>query len=204
MSHYDVEQFYWNLKSVPDDAQRMGWRSREVQQTNFATMVQSLSSLGVSIAQGTVHDAGCGSGAFLDYLQSARKAPTGYVGTDLMQHAVEEASKRHPDESFRRLNLLRCPPTSIPLADVTVCFGALAFHKPRAVEELLARLWRGSRHALGFITWWDLTPDYLYFEHVDALQKVVRRFLKEAKPRLQLERIGDYGTPNEAMFILAR
>jgi hypothetical protein len=96
---------------------------------------------------------------------------------------------------------MREPPL---MADFTVCFGTLAFYKPRQIEALLPKLWKASARGLGFITWWNLDESFVYHEHIQTLQKVIRRFIREAKPSAHFERIGDYGEPTEAAFLLVR
>lgn len=176
-------------------AEQLGWNDLSSQQRNFKVVLDMLPPL----TDLSVHDAGCGYADLFDFIK-ARGGCKQYIGTDFVPATVATAQERHPDLSIRQLDLLSFPP---PQADVTLCFGALAFHKPRKVEEMLNRMWAASRVGLGFITWWNLTPEYVYFPEAEQLRKCIRRFLKSTKGKVS-ERLGDHGDPLEAAFVVLR
>ena len=181
-------------------AERLGWDSEAAQQRNFDTMLDLVRDAGLDLGALSVHDAGCGHGDLIDTL-TTRGGVKHYVGTDFMEPALAHARERYPTYSFMQTDLLT---GRLPKVDITLCFGALAFHKPRVVEMMLARLWEQSTVALGFISWWNLTPAYMYFDQSEQLRKGIRRFIRTARPKKTLERLGDYGDPVEAMFLLVR
>lgn len=210
-----VKRIYENyLSHGASDAQRVGWNSREVQLENYHIVLDALAALmqkhrGRDLDQLwrtlSVHDAGCGTGDLLDTLQ-VRGGVGYYLGTDFMPQTMKLARQRFPERSdvrFAVLDLLNSPKEYFPTADVTLCFGALAFHPPRKIEELLHRLWGASQVGLGFITWWNLTPDYVYFEHIEQLRKCVSRFLRESRAKEVVQRHG-YGDKTEAAFCLIK
>jgi len=210
-----VKQIYSNYQRIgASNAQRVGWNSHEVQLENYRVVLDAMKTLmqkhrgrdpGQLWRTLSVHDAGCGAGDLLDTLQ-ARGGVGYYLGTDFMPESVQQARRRHPARSdvlFTVLDLLHSPKEYFPTADVTLCFGALAFHPPRKVEELLHRLWDSSQVGLGFITWWTLTADYVYFEHIEQLRKCVSRFLRESRAKEVVQHHG-YGDKTEAAFCLIK
>lgn len=208
-----VRQIYRNyLNRGACDAQRVGWNSPEVQQENYRVVLDAMETLlqrhreqNFTWRTLSIHDAGCGTGDLLDALQ-ARGGVGCYLGTDFTPQSVELARQRHPERSdarFATFDLLNAPEAHFPNADVTLCFGALAFYPPRKVEELLHRLWNSSQVGLGFITWWNLTSDYVYFEHIEQLRKCVSRFLRKSKAKEVVQQ-HDYGDKTEAAFCLVK
>lgn len=198
---FDVKAVYEQFHAQrTGSAEQLGWNSTKDQQVNFTTMLDEVQKLGVQLSDCTVHDAGCGHGDLHDVLV-ARGGVKGYIGTDFVATTLATAREQRPGLDFRQLDLLT---GAAPKADLTLCFGALAFHQPREVEALLHKLWSASAKGLGFISWWDLTPDYVYFREAEKLRKCVRRFMREARPRATAERIGDFAMPVEALFVLVK
>lgn len=203
MSNYSesVQQVYAAYNQAhATSAERSGWDSEAAQQQNFDAMLGLVQDAGLHLDDLSIHDAGCGGGDLIDTLV-AGGGVRGYVGTDFLPDSLEHARRQHPTHDFREVDLERDP---LPKADLTLCFGALAFHKPRAVEAMLHRLWNSSDKGLGFITWWNLTQGYLYFDQAEQLRKCIRRFIRQARPAKLLERVGDYGDPLSAMFLLTK
>jgi SAM-dependent methyltransferase len=211
-----VQRIYENYRAQgASEAQRVGWNSRAVQQQNFDTVLGITLPLlekhgHARVDDGwrklSIHDAGCGTGDLLATLE-ARGGVGHYLGTDFFEPSLRDAQLRFPARGnvvFGMLDVLRSPMQLFPRADVTFCFGALAFHPPRHVETILHNLWNTSQFGLGFITWWDLPPHYVYAEHIEQLRKCVSRFLRESRAKEVVKRIGDYGDPTEAAFVLVK
>lgn len=192
----DVRAVYEQFRARHgNSAQRLGWNDTSDQQSNFKVVLDMLPPLtGLS-----VHDAGCGHGDLLDAI-NARGGCGSYIGTDFVAATVQAAQQRHPETTFRLLDLAH---QELPKVDVTLCFGAFAFHRPRRVAKMLEKMLAASRVGVGFITWWDLTPEYEYAEDAEQLRKCVRRVLKGSGCKVQ-ERIGDYNVPLEAAFVVTR
>ena len=183
-----------------DTARKMGWDSREAQQTNFRVVLDELETR-LKLPALSYHDVGCGYGDLIPVLQARGVDTTKrYLGTDFLPSTVEEARVLQPGHAFEVADAKWSP---LPTADVTLCFGTLAFHKPRTIEAMLHRMWNASSQALGFISWWNLTPDYHYFDDAVLLRKCIRRFIRESRGHC-VERIGDFCSPVEAMFVLYR
>jgi len=180
-------------------AKMVGWNSMADQQKNFATIVEAVEQHGAPLQGLTLHDAGCGNGALLTYLKSVNKEPRGYIGTDLLPLYVAAAGKAHPGSRFEMRDLMV---QQVPKADITVTIGALAFHKPRAVEALLPRLWEATGCVLAFTTWWNLDKTYVYHEHIDQLRRCILRFVK-GKNHTFIDG-PKYGQAQDAIFVVTR
>jgi SAM-dependent methyltransferase len=175
----DIKQVYKEYAEKGNDsAQQLGWNNLETQDAYMKLMVKLVNDH-VPLAGRMVHDAGCGYGDLITYLEQVRgPAIASYVGTDLMGESITEAKKRHGIYHFACVDLLKDP---VPDADVTICMGALAFHKCDDAMWLLERLWQQSRLALAFNCWWDLTPEYVGHWNAQKLQKRVQSWLKDKK-----------------------
>lgn len=194
----DIKQVYKEYAEKGNDsAQQLGWNNLETQDAYMKLMVKLVNDH-VPLAGKTVHDAGCGYGDLITYLEKAwgSLGISSYVGTDLMDASVTEAKKRHGAYHFFQRDLLR---EEVPEADVTICMGALAFHKANDAETLLERLWAKSRLALAFNCWWDLTPAYVGHWNAHKLQKRVQSWLKGKKSVM----LSGY-EPTERMFLVLK
>lgn len=58
------------------------------------------------LRQSEVVDVGCGYGWLLDYFAAAKRL----CGSDISEHAIAMAKKRHPDREYRQADLLEGPP----------------------------------------------------------------------------------------------
>lgn len=171
----DIKQVYADYaKNGLDSAQQLGWNNLETQ-AQYMDMMVKLVHHHVPLVGRSVHDAGCGYGDLITYLEKVRGPQHSlYIGTDLMGASITEAMKRHPNYLFAETDLLNGP---VPEADVTICMGALAFHKSADAMKLLEKLWTQSRLALAFNCWWDLTPEYQHHWEAGKLQKRVKSWL---------------------------
>ena len=200
--NFDIAQVYAHFRETGvAEAQKLGWRDLDAQQRNFKVMLDTLEDLKIPLQGLSVHDAGCGHGDLLVELEQ-RGGVRDYIGTDAMQAALDIARQRYPARDFRQQNLMDAH--NIPEADVTLVFGTFAFYKPREVEGMLHDLWKHSKVALGFNTWWNLDPTFVDHERAAALQKCISRFLRTVKGMQVLMPGEIYGEPTEAMFILWR
>lgn len=197
---FDVPNIYRELRKIDGpDAVRQGWTEKVLQQQNFALAVQFLEQSNVVLPGLTLHDAGCGVGDLLKYLQDNKLEPRQYIGSDFTLASVTEAGFRFPSHDFRHIDLTG---PILPKVDVTVVMGTLAYHRPRVVERMLANLWEHTTCAMVFNTWWELKANFLYADQIEALRKCVHRFLRGKQWN---NRLGtDYGQPTEAIFVVYR
>lgn len=176
-----------------DDATRMGWND-EATQTRYMGLMLGLLDREVDLTGKTVHDAGCGYGALLPRLHA--RSIGGYIGTDLVPESVQKAKDAFPGADFRVLDLLQGP---IPAVDVTICMGALAFHRADDAMRLVERLWAHSKVALAFNSWWGLTPRYVGYWETRKLEKRLKTWFRR---KTVLELSGYDAT--ERMFVVRK
>lgn len=195
----DIKKVYEDYaKQGNDAAQQLGWNNLETQDRYMRLMVEELVAKHIDLRGKTIHDAGCGYGDLLNYLPKVTGSDlfAQYMGTDLMPASVEEAKKRHPQYRFWSADLLK---DVVPYADVTICMGALAFHRADNAMLLLERLWEKSREALAFNCWWDLTPAYVGYWENQKLQKRVTQWLKSKRAVM----LSEY-EKTERMFLVTK
>lgn len=176
---------------------RLGWVSAEGQQANFRVLLDLAEEVGGPLAGLSVHDAGCGHGDVYPHLLARGVGP--YIGTDFMDEPLVLARERHPDVTFRRLDLLT---GDLPVADVTLVCGTLAYHTPENVEKMLERLWRVTTRTLAFVAWWDFPKGHEDTRTVRDAQHRIENFTRRYGARRG--RKTDYGTPHEAMLAISR
>lgn len=191
------EDFYRQRLGLPTDAEKQGWVNKDFQQLGFKTIID-LVERRVPLTGLSVHDAGCGFGDIVPAL--AERGIAGYIGTDILPEMISGAMVRRPHFAFRRIDLRRDP---LPVVDVTLICGTLAFHKPEDTEAILEGLWRSSRRCLAFMSWWNVPKELDPEGLVRRSQKVVSSFLLRSTKN-RLARIEDYGVPHEAIFALFR
>lgn len=194
----DIKQVYKRYAERGlDSAQQLGWNDMETQDQFMSLMVELVADH-IDLRGLMVHDAGCGYGDLITYLEKALgSAPiASYIGTDLMAESVAEAQKRRPAYHFFQRDLLV---DEVPKADVTICMGGLAFHKAPDAIRLLERLWSASKHLLAFNCWWDLTPAYQHYWEAQKAQKRVQSWLKDKQAMM----LGGYAN-TERMFVVRK
>lgn len=202
---FEVDKVYANMRAMGTTAsEKLGWTDPELQRQNFRLLTGMLKDVSAPLPGLSLHDAGCGTGDLVAFLQEEKLEPRSYVGTDFTAESLTIARERFPSHDFRQLDLVPRSYTSsqCPKADVTLAFGVLAYHKPRVVESILNHLWENTACVLGFSCWWNLDERYLYGEHIMQLRKCVNRFLrgKQAHQKLGTE----YGQPTESLFVVCR
>ena len=200
-AYKDVPRVYAHLRATAiSDVEKLGWSKVEWQQQNFQLLTDMLRDIHAPLPGLTLHDAGCGTGDLLAFLQKTEQEPRHYVGTDFTDESLDIARQRFPSHAFMRCDL--ASDITIPKTDVTLTLGTLAYHKPRVVEDILNRLWERTTAVLAFNTWWQLDKGYVYAENIAALRKCVSRFLrnKQVHQKLGVE----YGQPTESLFVVYR
>jgi SAM-dependent methyltransferase len=205
-SYYnDVARVYADMRAAGvTNVEKLGWTNAEIQQQNFTLITDMIKDVHAPLPGLRLHDAGCGTGDLLAFLQRTEQEPREYVGTDFTKESIDIAKERFPSKVFIHCDLLPrgYKPGICPQADVTVAVGSLAFHKPRDVEALLNRLWERTTAVLAFNTWWQLDERYIYHQHIEQLRKCINRFLRNKQVHRKL---GDeYDQPTEALFIVYR
>lgn len=201
--NYDIEAIYRAYEQQHEDAaKRQGWTNEQMQRANYSTMCSMLTDVQVPLQGLSVHDVGCGYGDFYAYLQG-QGGCNGYFGTDINAHSIARALSRFPKADFRTFDMTKAWPAEY-VFDVTLVFGAFAFHKPRAVERLLHTMWERTKVALGFMSWWNLSKEYVYAEHAAQLQKVINRFLTTSRAPIVIRRVGDFAESTDALFLLVK
>lgn len=194
----DIKQVYKEYAEKGlDSAQQLGWNDL-VTQAQYMTLMVELVDSHFDLKGKTIHDAGCGYGDLIGYLEKAvgNNLISSYMGTDLMEASIEEAKKRRPAYHFFQRDLLV---DEVPKADITICMGALAFHESAKGMALLERLWEASSTALAFNSWWNLTPAYVGYWNSQKLQKRIQMWLKNKKH----VRLKHYD-PTERMFLVLK
>jgi SAM-dependent methyltransferase len=194
----DIKQVYKEYAAKgQDDATKLGWNDKPTQDLYMGLMVKLVSDH-MDLRGKTVHDAGCGYGDLIPHLEKVvGHAPiASYIGTDLLEESVAEAAKRYTGYHFFQRDLLV---DDVPKADVTICMGALAFHRAENVVTLLDRLWAASSTVLAFNCWWNLTPAYVGYWQAHKAQKRVQSWLKNKQAAM----LSGYD-PSEAMFLVVK
>lgn len=199
---FDVSVVYNALRqkgSTPEA--QLGWEG-DTQQRNFQLLVDTFEELGLPPSGLSLHDAGCGHGDLLAFLRERQLAPALYIGTDFNPDALTTASKLQSlNAIFQRADMTK----AVPSADITVALGSLAFHAPRVIERILHNLWARTNVALCFTTWWQLSDEFISHADTPQLQKCINRFVREARPSVQVQKAGEsYGVPTERFFVLLK
>ena len=101
------------------DVKTLGWGSLESQLLRFKV----LSEIG-DLSETSVCDIGCGFGDLYPYLlQKFKKVD--FLGVDLGEKLIEEASRRYPEARFMVCDILQAPLNQT--FDYVVCSGALNY-----------------------------------------------------------------------------
>lgn len=154
---------YCRLADQPDDARRVGWPARWVQQLAFE-MLAGIADL----RRAEVLDVGCGLGDFYGYL-AARGFAGVYRGVDLSPAFVAEARARYPGASFAVVDVLA---EGVAPADYVIASGLFDVRTPGSpamLRAVLARLFDLARCGLAWNLFLDPpTPDQ-YSEPPGAL-----------------------------------
>lgn len=141
------------LKRYGDTPRGVFWKNAEMQRRRYEIQVRVFDD--AALAGGiTIHDFGCGYGAFFDFLADhpAMRASS-YIGTDMSTGMIETASARIDDPRALFVRHL----TATETADYTFVSGTFNMHMGADTDEWrdyvrasLLRLWKRSRRALAF------------------------------------------------------
>jgi len=141
------------LKRYGDTPRGVFWKNAELQRQRYEILVRVFDD--AALAGGiTIHDFGCGYGAFFDFLADhpAMRASS-YIGTDMSTGMIAAASARIDDPRALFVRHL----TATETADYTFVSGTFNMHMDADTDEWreyvrasLLRLWKRSRRALAF------------------------------------------------------
>ncbi len=121
--------------------QGLHWHSRHSQEIRFKQIVSMLPSRVDSIV-----DAGCGFGDLCLYLRQTKFSAIRYIGLDLLDVMVEEASVR-TGESIYRCDILNDP---LPEGEFYVCSGALNVLTSEGALRFIERIFHASSRGVIF------------------------------------------------------
>jgi len=136
------------LRAGGDSGQRVGWRNAAAQMTRFSCMFHLLSDYKPM----SVVDVGCGTADFLDFLRS--QGWTGeYIGTDISQAMIDEASRRFVGDAHSNFLVTESPPR----ADVVVASGIFnvslqsdARTWTEYCQDLICKMWQSAVQGIVF------------------------------------------------------
>jgi SAM-dependent methyltransferase len=134
-----------------EDARGVDWNSTG-QRLRFEILWEEMRNIRCN----SILDAGCGTGAFLDFLKSEKDWRGTYRGFDLVDEMLEAGQRRHPEASFFKADVLSMRDT--PVSDVVVCSGLFAFMPEEVVCSSLDILWARARNALIFNSFSNWSP----------------------------------------------
>ena len=123
------------------------WSDALAQQIRFAVLGDNVELAGRSLL-----DVGCGTGDLWAFL-GARDIATDYLGVDLVDKAIAEARRRHPDGRFETVDVFQ--PGGFPAESFDVVFSSGAFNldfgnSREFLPVAIARLVELSREVTAF------------------------------------------------------
>jgi SAM-dependent methyltransferase len=143
VAHYEA-----CLREHGPTARGMDWRDERTQSLRFEMLLDGLALTGRSL-----HDVGCGAGHLRDHLLQ-RGLETAYSGSDLSEHMVAAARRRHPGVAFERRDLLageNGPHDFLVTSGLfNVKLGAAEDAWAELVRDMLRRMFALARHAIAF------------------------------------------------------
>jgi len=118
MINKKFEDYYYNrLTYFSNDAQRVGWKSLEAQETRFLQLGKLIQT-----NQFVMNDLGCGIGCFLSFLQKHFGTEISYKGYDLLPEMIDEAKEKYGETektAFLKIDNI----TAMQEADYSVACG---------------------------------------------------------------------------------
>jgi SAM-dependent methyltransferase len=138
-----------------DTAIGAGWPNEADRLKRFDVMA-GLAPRG--LANSSLCDIACGTGAFLTHLKAVGAAPADYLGIDICPDAIDRARAKFPQARFECRDLLAGPGPSLPAPVDYVVINGL-FTVRAALDEatmwefldaMLTRLWPSTRRGLAF------------------------------------------------------
>lgn len=160
-----------------DTALGAGWPNEVDRLTRFEVMA-GLAPRG--LAESSLCDVACGTGAFLAHLKSCGAEPADYLGIDICADAVARARAKFPRARFECRDLLAGPGPALsePVDYVVIngLFTVLAELDEADMwgflDAMLARLWPSTRRGLAFNVMSDVVDwkrDDLFHVSMDRL-----------------------------------
>ena len=142
------EHYEKALKTPGDSGKRVGWRDTVAQMTRFNCIFRLLTGY----EPRSVADIGCGTADFLSFLRAQGWAGE-YIGIDISQEMIQEASKRFTGDAHSKFIVTDSPPQ----ADVVVASGIfnVSLQTEPSVwkaycEETIIKMWQSARHGIMF------------------------------------------------------
>lgn len=172
-----VRYYGSRLLAHGDTALGAGWPNEADRLTRFDVMA-GLAPRG--LAEYSLCDVACGTGAFLAHLKSCGAEPADYLGIDICPDAVAHARAKFPQARFECRDLLAVPGPALsgPVDYVVIngLFTVLAELDEATMwgflEAMLARLWPSTRRGLAFNVMSDVVDwrrDDLFHVSMDRL-----------------------------------
>ncbi len=130
----------------PQNAEALHWRSEDSQHLRY----DIFSSIG-NLNRSSILDIGAGLGDFYGYLVNRGYKDFNYLGVDVLDDFVEQASKKHPSANFTQGDLLTFKPDQ--KFDYVICCGALNVvigDMEKLVRQAIKTLYSHCRVAFGF------------------------------------------------------
>lgn len=160
-----------------DTALGAGWPNEADRLTRFDVMA-SVAPMG--LADSSLCDVACGTGAFLAHLKAGGAAPADYLGIDICPDAIARARAKFPQARFECRDLLEGPgPALSAPVDYVVINGLFTVLDEldeaamwRFLDAMLDRLWPSTRRGLAFNVMSDIVDwrrDDLFHVSMDRL-----------------------------------
>ncbi|MFA6189455.1 MAG: class I SAM-dependent methyltransferase [Sulfuricurvum sp.] len=165
MSRVDNATFYHAAIAEHGlNARGVHWHSREAQEIRFDQLLALLPSNTRSIV-----DAGCGFGDFYAYMIEQQRDPMVYVGLDMLEVMVQEASARTL-QSIHQCDILNDP---LVHGEFYLCSGALNILTRYEAHRFIRRCYDASQRGIifNFLEGEDtsMTYNYLQLSQIEAL-----------------------------------
>lgn len=114
--------------SLGNDVKTLGWGSKKQQFYRFQQ------TLDVDFTTKTILDIGCGFGDYLTFLENNHVAINEYIGLDINQDLISQASKNHPNAIFKMESILDIDQNN--LADIGIMLGVLNLNLKDKMDNL--------------------------------------------------------------------
>ena len=142
------EHYEKALRTPGDSGKRVGWRDTTAQMTRFNCIFQLLTGY----EPRSVADIGCGTADFLSFLRAQGWAGA-YIGTDISQAMIQEASRRFAGDAHSKFIVTDSPPQ----ADVVVASGIfnVSLNSDATIwkeycEDSIRRMWQSAGQGIVF------------------------------------------------------
>ncbi len=142
------EHYVKALRTPGDGGKRVGWRDTSAQTSRFKCIFQLL----YDYEPRSVADFGCGTADFLTFLRA--QGWTGeYIGADISQEMIQEASERFAGDSHSMFLVTDSPPH----ADVVIASGVfnVSLNSDATIwkeycEDSIHRMWQSAGQGIVF------------------------------------------------------